>query len=73
MRKLYVVATRTGQPAPDDWVDGLRRIAGVQVQTGTPSQALIAADGPAIARVRSEFSRDFLIEEEVRRTPGSLA
>jgi hypothetical protein len=70
MQRAYIIAPKEGR-APEDWPEQLRRIPGVQVRGGTTDQATIVADDQGIARVREQFGGDFLIEEEVTRTPGA--
>ena len=69
MDKTYVVATRNAERASDEWLKRLRGIPGVRLRSGTSDQALVVADERGIARLKTALGRDFLIEEQVLRTP----
>ncbi len=69
--KTYVVALRSdriGKVSPH-WPGQLAGIAGVEVHDSNPDQARIRADDHGIRQVRAAFNADFLIEEEVPRSP----
>jgi hypothetical protein len=71
MDRMFVIATKSGEPAGERWLQKLRNIPGVRVQGATPDQAVIVADERGIANVRALFGTDdFLIEEQIDRGLG---
>jgi hypothetical protein len=68
--RYYVLAvpSQKRQEVPERWADELHNIVGVEVCAVEADQARIAATAAGIRRVQAKFN-DFLIEEEIQRSP----
>jgi hypothetical protein len=71
MEKTYVVAPKSAEPNSGQWLEKIRNVPGVRFLSGTPDQALVAADQEGIARLKALLGPDFMIEEQLGRTLGS--
>jgi hypothetical protein len=61
----YAMAMKrnTPSPAPDDWLDRLKGIPGVEISGSTEHGAEFTATPEALAQVQAAFSPHFVIEE----------
>jgi len=66
--KNYIIAVKSDHPG-GDWLKKISSVEGVQLEGGTSDQVRVKADPAAMQKVRQLLDDNFIIEEEMLRTP----